>query len=197
MREDHKLPSQRGSVTTEFIMILPLLALAMLLLMGLGYTVMTKQNAIVGARSAVFYRASLEDTPPAAAMNATIRNAVSPGREDWTLTFNETNMQNPDSGNGGLFQGAISGIYGSFNKEIKYTARGTATLGFLPSILALGQAEASYALPHRTWTCAQVGGSYTSVALGALGLPPPIPSAFSFSCCDTYESQNHEGHEAE
>ena len=63
-------------MTTEFVFATPLLVIAMLFLMGLGYTLMTKQNAIVGARAAVYYRATREETPPPANVTAMIKNAV-------------------------------------------------------------------------------------------------------------------------
>lgn len=185
--EQHLPNQERGSVTIEFVMVLPLLVVAMLFLIGLGYTLMTKQNSIVAARAAVFYRASLEEPPRPATLNAQIKDAVSPGREEWTLTYNETNMEHPGTGNADVFAGAISRIYDGFNSEIHYRARGTATLGFLPGIMELGQAESSYYLPHRTWTCAQVGGSYGSVALHSLGVPDPISRWLDTSCCETYE----------
>ena len=118
MLEQNGLQDQRGSVTTEFVLVLPILALAMLLLMGLGYTLMTKQNAIVGARAAVFYRATLEHQPPPAEINARIKNAVSPGREEWDLEFHDGSMPPPPQGNPGEFGGVVSGIYSSFNQEI-------------------------------------------------------------------------------
>jgi len=167
-------------------MVVPLLAFAMLLLLGLGYTLMTKQNAVVGARAAVFHRARLEDDPPPYAVNAMIKNAVSPGREEWVLDFNQANMENPDTGPAGMFEGAINGIYQSLNKEIRYTARGTATLGFIPRVMHVGDAQSVYYLPHRTWTCKQSGGDYASVALSAIGLPDPMASWLNLSCCESY-----------
>jgi hypothetical protein len=159
----------------------------MLLLMGLGYTLMTKQNAIVGARAAVFYRATLDQTPPPSAINGVIKDAVSPGREEWSLDYVEGNMDNPTSGVGGLLMGSIGWIYQRFNKEISYTASVTPTLGFLPRVMNLGQAQSTYYLPRGTWTCAQTGGgSYTSVTLGQMGLPPPISGILDLSCCETY-----------
>ena len=191
MLEMNAQDNQRGSVTTEFVMVVPLLALAMLLLLGLGYTLMTKQNAIAGARAAVFYRATLEQTPPAAAVNAMIKNAVSPGREEWTLEFHEGHMENPPQGEPGDFGSAIGGLYSSFNQEISYTARGTATLGFLPRVMSLGQAQSSYYLPQGTWTCAQTGGgSYTAIALSTLHVPDIISGFLDLSCCQTYEASH-------
>ena len=179
--------SERGSVTTEFVMVTPLLVVAMLFLLGLGYTVMTKQNAIVGARAAVYYRAPRDRMPPPDTVAAIVKEAVSPGREQWTLEFREGAMDDPNTGN--VFQNVASGIYQRFNKDIRYTAQGTATLGFLPRIMDLGRAKGAYALPRGTWTCAQIGGgSYTSVTLGAIGVPSPINRVLDMSCCKTYHA---------
>ncbi|HJT65870.1 MAG TPA: TadE/TadG family type IV pilus assembly protein [Pyrinomonadaceae bacterium] len=180
--------NQRGSVTTEFVLVVPLLVVAMLFLMGLGYTLMTKQNAIVGARAAVYYRAPRSQTPPVTTVNALIKDAVSPAREEWTLDFSEGNLANPDTGQS-ILQSGVNSIYQSFNKEIRYTANGTATLGFLPSIMELGQAQGRYALPHRTWTCEQTGGSsYLSITLSSVGLSSRLSNLVGLSCCETYKA---------
>jgi TadE-like protein len=181
--------SERGSVTTEFVFVTPLLVLAMLILLGLGYTVMTKQNAIVGARAAVYYRAPRDQMPPPDTVTATIKDAVSPGREQWALEFNEGSMDDPQTGSVSFFQSVVNRIYQSFNKDIRYTAHGTATLGFLPRIMDLGRAQGVYSLPRGTWTCAQTGGgSYTSITLGALGLPAPFNRWLDLSCCEIYDA---------
>lgn len=181
--------SERGSATVEFVLVVPLLALAMLFLMGLGYTMMTKQNAIVGARAAVYYQAPREETPQTDEVNALIKDAVSPAREEWVLDFSEGRLEDPETGRVNIFQGAVSSIYQSFNKEMRYTAHGTATLGFLPRIMELGQAQGRYSLPRRTWTCAQTGGgSYLSIALSGMGLPSEISGFLALSCCETYNA---------
>jgi hypothetical protein len=180
---------ERGSVTVEFVMVVPLLVFAMLFLMGLGYTLMTKQNAVVGARAAVYYRAPRTQTPDTATVNGMIKDAVSPGREEWTLDFREGNLEDPATGQVNILQRGVSSIYQSFNKEISYTARGTATLGYLPRIMELGQAEGRYRLPRGTWTCAQTGGgSYLSITLSSMGLPSQIGSLLDLSCCETYSA---------
>jgi hypothetical protein len=179
--------SQRGSVSTEFVLVVPILAFAMLFLMGLGYTLMTKQNSLVGARAAAFYRAPMDQPPPPSTINAVIKNAVSPGREEWSLEHLEGTMDSPTSGQGGLLAGVVAGLYQRVNKEISYTARVTPTLGLLPRVMNVGQAQSTYYLPRGTWTCAQTGGgSYSSVTLGGMGLPPPISGLFDLSCCETY-----------
>lgn len=179
---------QEGSVTTEFVMVLPLLAVAMLFLIGLGYTIMTKQNAVVGARAAVFYRASLEEAPTDADLTAMIKDAVSPEREEWTLEEPPGSVESPDLGVTGVIQGAVSALFGNLNKEIRYTVSGTATLGFLPRIMDLGRARSSYYLPHRTWTCKQWGGSYTRIVMSGVGVPSPVDRMFDLSCCESYQA---------
>jgi hypothetical protein len=184
-----KQNAERGSVTIEFVLVVPLLALAMLFLMGLGYTMMTKQNAIVGARAAVYYRAPREQPPEAEEVNAMIKDAVSPAREEWVLDFSEGRLEDPGTGSVNILQGAVDSIYQSFNKEMRYTARGTATLGFLPRIMELGQAQGRYTLPRGTWTCAQTGGGgYLSITLSRMGLPSDISSWLDLSCCETYNA---------
>lgn len=178
---------QRGSVTVEFVMVVPLLAFAMLLLIGLGYTVMTKQNAMVGARAAVFYRVPRTQVPQPATVNAMIAEAVSPGREQWAVDFHEGNMENPDTGFFAIIGNVVGGIYQSFNKEFQYTARGSASLGILPRIMDLGEAQATYTLPRGTWTCRQTGGaSYTSMLLNQIGLPSPINGWLELTRCESY-----------
>jgi hypothetical protein len=180
---------ERGSVTVEFVLVVPLLAFAMLFLMGLGYTLMTKQNAIVGARAAVYYRAPRTQTPSATIVNTLIKDAVSPAREEWVLDFSEANIQDPATVQVNILQSGVGRIYQSFNKEIRYTANGTATLGLLPRIMELGRAQGTYALPRGTWTCAQTGGgSYLSITLSRMGLPAQISGLVDLSCCETYSA---------
>ena len=180
---------ERGSVTTEFVLVIPLLALAMVFLMGLGYTVMTKQNALVGARAAVYYRAPRTQISQPPQFNEFIGNAVSPGREEWALDFNQDNQASPVIGQVPVIGNAIAGIFGRLNREVKYTARGTATLGFLPRVMDLGEAHGYYSLPTGTWTCEQTGGgSYTSMLFGQIGLPSEISGLLDLSCCETYSA---------
>lgn len=179
--------NERGSATTEFVIVTPLLVIAMLFLMGLGYTLMTKQNAIVGARAAVYYRVPRTQMPPPDTVNAIIKEAVSPDREEWVLEFREGGMDDPERS--GAMASAVNWVYQGFNKDIRSTSYGTASLGFLPRIMDLGRAQGAYSLPRGTWTCAQTGGgSYASIALSAIGVPSPLNRALGTSCCETYPS---------
>lgn len=186
MHKHHQ--GQRGSVTVEFVMTVPLFAMAMLFLIGLGYTVMTKQNAVVGARAAVFYRVPRTQVPPPVTVNEMIAEAVSPGREEWAIDFHEGQMESPGTGFFDIIGNVVGGIYQSFNKEFQYTARGSASLGILPRLMNLGEAQATYSLPRGTWTCRQTGGaSYTSMLLGQLGLPSPINGWLELTSCESYD----------
>src|SRR5215207_8513325 len=189
MMQSRKRNNERGSVTTEFVLVIPLLALAMLFLMGLGYSVMTKQNALVGARAAVYYRAPRTQIPQPAQFNELIGNAVSPGREEWALDFNQATQASPGISQVPVIGVAVGEIFQSFNKEVKYTARGSATLGFLPRVMELGQAQGTYTLPAGTWTCEQTGsGSYLPMLFGQMGLPSEITGLLDLSCCETYSA---------
>jgi hypothetical protein len=189
MMQSAQRDSERGSVTTEFVLVIPLLALAMLFLMGLGYTLMTKQNALVGARAAVYYRAPRTQIPQPAQFNELIGNAVSPGREEWAMDFNQDNQAMPGIGQIPVIGPGVGWIFGRFNKEVKYTARGSATLGFLPRVMKLDQAQGTYYLPTGTWTCEQTGGgSYTSIMFSQIGLPSEIGGLLDLSCCENYDA---------
>src|SRR5215212_7796986 len=180
---------ERGSVTDEFVLVVPLLAFAMLFLMGLGYTLMTKQNAIVGARAAVYYRAPRTQPPSATTVNTLIKDAVSPAREEWVLDFSEGNIQDPATGQVNILQSGVGRIYQSFNKEIRYTSNGTATLGLLPRIMELGRAQGTYALPRGAWTCAETGSSsYLSITLNGIGLPSVLSRLAALTPCETYSA---------
>jgi hypothetical protein len=150
---------------------------------------MTKQNALVGARAAVYYRAPRTQVPQPSQFNELIANAVSPGREEWAFDFNQDNQAIPGIGQIPIIGGGVNWIFGRFNKEAKYTARGSATLGFLPRVMDLGEAQSTYTLPTGTWTCEQTGGgSYTSIMFGQIGLPSEIGGLLDLSCCETYEA---------
>lgn len=212
--------NERGSASVEFVLILPVLAMGMLFLIGLGYTLMTKQNAIVGARAAVYFRA-WDHPPEAGNLSGRIKNAISPGREEWrVLALREPIKPDPDLEDVGrsepdldvkegenLLQRAIGAIYQMLNQEIAYEVNTTPTLGYLPAALKLDstnlvRARSSYYLPHRTWTCKQSGGaSYfaigTSAGLSAVGVqmskfPDKLRELMDPGCCETY-NETYEG----
>ena len=201
------LRAQRGSTTAEFVLVAPLLAAAMLFLIGLGYTLMTKQNAIVGARSVVFYRASMEEDPNVAELAITVKEIASPDREDWqVLDLGDALDPEPDLGTVGdakpdlgafqIIQGAINSIYQMLNHEIGYQASTAPSLGFVPRALGFEgrvRARSNYYLPQGTWTCQQSGGgSYLAVAMNQFGVPQKVRELLDPGCCETYESTRGE-----
>jgi Flp pilus assembly protein TadG len=193
--------NERGSTTTEFVLVVPILAFGMMFLMGLGYTLMAKQNAVVGARAAVFYRASLDEAPDLNALGGTVGDAVSPEREDWDISDLGDAPADPDLhgvgnsnpvGGEGLIEGAVSGIYQMLNHEIQYQASTTPSLGIVPNALNFDgsvRARSIYSLPEGSWTCKQSGGgSYLGVAMSRVGAPGWARSLFDTGCCETYEA---------
>ncbi len=197
---------ERGSTTAEFVLVAPLLAAAMLFLMGLGYTLMTKQNAIVGARGVVFYRLSLDNSPPVDALANIVEETVSPGREEWAvIDLGETPNSDPELGRvgpsapgdgGGLLSAigeVISSLYRKLDNEKGYQASTAPTLGLVPRVLkfdgALRARSADY-LPEGTWTCHELGSSsYVGVALDKIPLLPDwLKAKLDPGCCDTYSS---------
>jgi TadE-like protein len=194
---------QRGSTTTEFVLVAPLLTAAMLFLIGLGYTLMTKQNAIVGARAAVFYRASMPDEPSVAALADTVKESVSPDREAWEVLdladdletdpdLGNVGQSNPDLGAFDIIQGTINSLYQTLNHEVGYRVSTTPTLGFVPHALRFDrsvQARSAYYLPLGTWTCEQSGGgSYLTMAMTRFNVPKAVIKIFDPGCCETYQS---------
>lgn len=199
---------ERGSTTTEFVLVAPLLAAAMMFLIGLGYTLMTKQNAIVGARGVVFYRISLDQSPPVDALANMVEETVSPGREEWAvIDLGETPDSDPELSRVGrsapesrafsAIGGVINSLYQMINNEKGYQASAAPTLGFVPRALNLDgslRARSAYYLPEGTWTCDEIGGSsYITVGLDRIGIPDWLKGLLDPGCCDTYTSTRGAG----
>jgi hypothetical protein len=192
---------QTGSTTTEFVLVAPLLVFGMLFLMGLGYTLMAKQNAIVGARSAVFYRASLEQQPNLSDLGSAVGEAVSPGREDWDLQdlgdapadadVEGVGSSNPAAGAFAFIESGISALYQMLDHEIQYQVSTTPSLGIVPRMLKFDssvRARSIYSLPEGTWTCKQTGGgTYLNIAMDKIRVPSEAQALFHPDCCETYE----------
>ena len=195
------LSDQTGSTTTEFVLVVPILAFGMMFLMGLGYTLMAKQNAIVGARSAVFYSASLDEHPNLNALGGAVKDTVSPGREDWSVEdlgdappdadVEGVGSANADLGAFDIIQGGINSLYQMLNHEIQYQVSTTPSLGIVPRALKFDssvRARAIYSLPEGSWTCKQTGGgTFLNMAMSKLGVPSEAQNLFHPDCCETYE----------
>lgn len=194
--------SEQGSTTTEFVLAVPLFAAAMLFLIGLGYTLMTKQNAIVGARGAVFYRVSLDDDPNLDDLASLAEVSTSPGREEWQVRDLGDSFESDSDLDGiekakpwvgfDLIQGLVSDLYQTLNHETGYQVSTTPTLGLLPRVLRFDRsvrAQSAYYLPRGTWTCGQTkGSSYVTIALSTLPIPKQAVQFFDPGCCETYDA---------
>jgi hypothetical protein len=212
--------NETGAVTVEFVMVCPVLAAAMLFLIGMGYTLMTKQNAVAGARATVFASAWDHD-PQLGNLNEDIKNAVSPQREEWQVSLLSQSLEpdpdlkdvgesSPDldlNDGAGLLQGVVSGLYQALNREIGYEVSTLPSLGFVPGVLKLERyglrARARYYLPHGTWSCKQTGaasyfGMGVNAGLSAIGvevnrMPGWVKDILDPGCCDSYDESYERG----
>jgi len=82
MREGARATGARGFSTLELTLAMPLVVFAILLLIGLGHALISKQHAVVGGQFAAHYRRVREAAPDAAA----IGRAVSGGAETVELS---------------------------------------------------------------------------------------------------------------
>lgn len=194
--------SEQGSTTAEFVLCVPLFAAAMLFLIGLGYTLMTKQNAIVGARGAVFYRTSLNDDPNLEDLASLAKVSTSPDREEWQVRDLGDSFESDSDLEGieqpkrwgafPLIQEIVDGLYQSLNHETGYQVSTTPTLGLLPRVLRFNRSvrsQSAYYLPRGTWTCSQTkGSSYVTIAMSPIPLPSFARRFFDPGCCETYEA---------
>lgn len=197
------LRAERGSTTAEFVLVVPLFATAMMFLIGLGYTLMAKQNAIVGARGVVFYRISLDQSPSVDELANMVEETVSPGREDWAVIdlgetpdsdpeLSKVGQSKPERGAFSAIGGVINSLYQMLNNEKGYQASAAPTLGFVPRALKLDgslRARSAYYLPEGTWTCDEIGSSsYVGLALNQIPIPDWLKKKLNPGCCDTYSS---------
>jgi hypothetical protein len=184
MSRARRREGERGTAAIELALCLLWIVFAMMLLIGLGYTLLNKQQGLVAARFAAFYEAGTERAPGPRLATAAINS-----RESWGVTPGFDNSSDSAVSQSGL-QGALGVIGGAFNSlmgalggssTLTYTARTTPTRGLLPRLHTWNVAE-HYTLANGTWTCDKVGGDYISATIGRL--PFPLPD---LSCCKTYQ----------
>ena len=82
MREGARVTAERGFSTLELTLAMPLVVFAILLLIGLGHALISKQHAVVGGQFAAHYQRVRESAPDA----AVIGRAVSGGAETVELS---------------------------------------------------------------------------------------------------------------
>jgi len=172
---------EAGTASLELALSLFFIIFAMVFLLGLGHTLINKQQSLVAARFAAFQHAGSGRAPAAATVG---RAVASP--ETWSLSAGFTNDSNAGQAGGGLVGAGFSTLLGQLGRSgsVTYTASTTPTRGLLPR-MATFRASSKYTLAVNPWSCAG-GGSYLSILLSNVGLGG-LP--LDLSCCKTYTSR--------
>ena len=189
--------NERGSITIEFLMIIPILAFIMLFLLGL-YILEKKHQALMAARFATQYE-TVYSRPPTP---ATVGRAVGDPGGRWMLN-NSKDDADPTAqgelngevrGSDGLnFASVFSGILNFLggNNKLEYTASSN-TFGGIIGKSNLGSVQGKYVVETNTWICedsdGNKGGSYFSEIIGVIPVIGRfLSNFFNLSCCETYD----------
>jgi hypothetical protein len=124
MRRIARTPGQRGVSTLELTMAMPLVVFALLLLIGMGHALISKQHAMVGGQFAAHHQRVREAAPSAAAVGA----AVSKGSETFRLS-------------------------GGGDETLSYKATATPRKGLIAQTYQLNASAAQYQTPQVTNAC--------------------------------------------
>jgi hypothetical protein len=180
--------TERGSSTVELIMLLALISFVMLLLVGLGHTLITKPHAIVASRFAAAYQSANGFSPSP----QLVSKAVSKHTETFRISLTrggDCSAFSELSGSG-LIGSAFGSVLGGFvgNRLITATAGTKPESGIIPRLTTINQTTSQYHLVSGTWTCKEGGDLFSLLAqnfgLGGLNLLPG-----KLSCCETYEGR--------
>jgi hypothetical protein len=171
---------ERGTAVIELVLSLFWIVFAMLFLIGLGHTLMNKQQALVAARYSAYYEVGKGRAPTSQQAKSAIGSA-----ETWRVAAGyENDGRDVPSADGSIISSAFSSLMGLISSQgtITYTASTTPTRGLLPRMMTLRASE-HYTIANDTWTC-EKSGSYLSIVTRSIGIPR-LP--FSLSCCKTYQ----------
>jgi hypothetical protein len=186
MPRDEKRRGEEGTAVIELVLSLFWILFAVMFLIGMGHTLINKQQGLVAARFAAFYESGRERSPGAELVTTAISS-----REAWSVAPGFGSDSRSAVSRSGL-TGALGVIGGAFNSlmgllgghsTLTYTASTTPTRGLLPRMNTYHVSE-HYALANGTWTCDKSGGDYLSVFVMEIGIPGGLP--FNLSCCETY-----------
>jgi len=168
------IASQRGASSLELVLFLPFIVLTFLVLVGIGYTLGTKQHALVAARYASTYRvAKGSDPSPASVAHA----AFGGGGETWQA---DIDVDEPPPFIPFMDAFASSGIAST-------TASSVPERGIIPKLYpAIPAARAKFIITTTTSTCREIGGSsYLTFILNQGGVGG-ILGTDDEDCCDCY-----------
>lgn len=190
MKMRGRFGGEEGTAAIELALVLPLAVIVILFLLGLGYTIMVKQQALVAARFSAFYHVSKESEPSIGEVSGAVVRLIRAPRERWEVTRGSENAARDAGIDSGLLDSlweAVDSTLNGFGRDgiITYTASREPRRGALPRIYNFGQVGAHYSLANGTWTCDR-GGNYFSLIVGQLGVPSEINLPTTLSCCETY-----------
>lgn len=191
--------SERGAVAIEFVLVLPLLALAMLLILGM-HIVIKKNHALVAARFSTQYQTVYSSDPS----SQKIARSVGSPRDQWTLNSNRSAADEDAQGeiNGGTrgsdgigFASVLSGIlnFVGGNNKLEDTASTGSFGGVIAKFRRPDDAKAKYVVEHNTWICKGTDGNSSGSYLSMLVSQIPfvggfMSNFFDLSCCETYNA---------
>jgi Flp pilus assembly pilin Flp len=179
---------QWGTSSIELVLLLPLIALAMMFLVGMGFALQNKQQSIVVARYAARYD-SIHGAVPSPDQ---ITKAVRTGPEQWRVTSNgERSAGEVTRAIGddvpGVINSAITSLLDAVGVDgvIVINASTRPVRGPLPGVVNSRDAEARYYLASGTWTC-EKDGSYIGILFRSV---PLVDLSGGLSCCETYKKR--------
>lgn len=194
-----KRERESGSISIEFLLLVPTLAFIVMFLLGL-YVLEKKHQALVAARFSAQFQTVYSRDPS----SSTIGKAVGDPDGRWMLNNLRTEADSTSQGklkgeiqnNDGLgFAGVFAGILNFLggNNKLEYTASSNTFGGFIAKSFRLNSVQATYVVESDTWTCDDGNGndrgSYLSILVNTIPFVGQyIDSFFDLSCCETYES---------
>lgn len=198
------LKEERATSVMELVLTFPIVVFIMLFLIGMGHTLITKQQALVAARFTAQYSVVNGSAPTP----AKLAQAASGGQGRWRASVNAEDSDGGAAGGigGGGILGSVLGFFNSFvgaltgdNRQVVRVST-TPERGIMPRLFRLGDATAVYVVEHNTWTCEGGRGSYLSIVTTEINnLAGSVPllgmvtglinrAIGGIPCCETYES---------
>jgi hypothetical protein len=199
---------ERGTAAMEMVLSLPILVLVILLLIGLGHTLMAKPRSLVAARYASQYGIVHGSAPSAAG----VAQSVGERGQRWSLLAYKGRADDEEVGelereSQQVNESGVSGFFNSLLNFMSGDGRYTTVAstrprrGIVPRLMTVGEARGAFVIEQDTWNCEKNRGSYltliTSRASSSLGSVPLLGSVVnaidgkikSLPCCETYKSR--------
>jgi len=165
--------STKGTAILEFVLIVPSLVFAFVLLVDSGITLVLRQEGLTAARYAAYYKRASGSEPSAPQVSV----CVSPQGEQWNLRPQSSSTGDNILSLAGLadLTGNVFDQFGSLVSgqgsvgEVTYTAQTTPNRGIIPKLLGINSVTGSYTIPTGTFTSDDCG-SFASVAAAGIEL---------------------------